>query len=1440
MSPTPGQHITPKWMFMLSFLISVAFFGLNESQAQCNLIDFTGGSPQVTLQLDANGQAVLDQTALTGIIHPQGVGCSLFFYDHPAQAIALGGSVILSCNGSTPYTAGNYFVVADDDGSPGGNESSPMVLAVMLVDPIAPTISGGSCGMTISANTSDDDIDDCDTWVSYAAPMIVENCYTNSTTLTITYSNGTPAPMLLPVNEVISGAALQDSVAKWATTPFTRRFYSANNNSPGQTLVSYTISDGTNTPANCSVTVEVTDDEAPKIICPPDLTVSTDASVCTASSIANISISFRDITTINGLNPLLARQYTENCAVQNVEYMLSGSTTLGWAAGNNAGVATFNLGLNTVTYRITDYAGNSTTCSFDVSVVDNSPPSLVCPPNVTLNTAPGSCDTVVTWVVPTPTDNCDMSGASVLLFGSHSSGSTFDLGTTTVSYLAIDNAGNQTTCSFTVTVVDNQAPSITCPVGQTWETVCPTAPFPDYTLMPTIADNCTNFSITQSPSAGTTATAIAGMGAPTYTDNGAGGLSVSDVILVTLTVTDLSGGATDQCTFNVTLGAYTGPIPDTSGVQLDDLDASCGSLTLTAPTAEDFDCPANKLYGVPSTAGGAIITPLNGPPATMYSYSATGSGTVVITWTYTDINNVTATQFQNVNNDGDDPPTIDAFLSNITLNLDANGMATLAAADLFISASDDCGTPSVSISPTSFDCADIGNNIVTISADDGVNPVVTASATATVQDEISPVLLGVPPSTTVECDNVPAAPVIGVDIVAMDNCSGTGISLNELSNKSGNPAFCSDYNYTITRTWTATDASTNTTAFSQTITVQDTEAPVFNAVSSVSAPTDAGSCSTTINYEITSSSLSDNCAAFANITLSYTIDLNDNGTIDLAGSGGNVTRAYGRGTHEVVFTASDPCGNSDTHTVHITITDDTPPIASCLGSAATVALPPSDTLVIPYTFIDNGSFDNCDALGPMNFSLSRDTFTCVDAGLAHFITLTVTDNSGNTSSCNAQINIQDNIPPVAICQDVTVNLDNSGSASLSAMDLDGGSFDNCTGTVSGTGVLTFTASQLIFGPADVGASPVAVDLFVRDALGNRDTCTSNVTVTVPQTCFDVVEDMVTPPGFVNGTANTVVQVPVVVNNFINVQSFQFKAIIMQDTVAEFSNVTNNALPGTGLTFNIESTDTVSISWFNNSMSNNPATLADGTTIFFLEVLLTGDVNESTRIKLIGDVSVPIEVIRSYNGTSLNTAPCTDDGIVLIDNPAQLRVSGTVWDWNSNPAGLVDVDLTNQTTMGSMGVMTTGAPGTYSFFPIPAGGDYKLTPSKDINWINGVSALDLSLIQRHIVGIDTFTNGYMKVAADAFVDNSITTFDVVQLHTLLSTSIPGPPTTPPGNTSWRFVDAKFMFPDTLRRIVPVFPECINLPNLRSDTLGNDFIAVKVGDVDGNANPQNIYG
>ncbi|WP_188655259.1 HYR domain-containing protein, partial [Yeosuana aromativorans] len=95
---------------------------------------------------------------------------------------------------------------------------------------------------------------------------------------------------------------------------------------------------------------------------------------------------------------------------------------------------------------------------------DTTAPSIACPANITVTADPGLPNANITIALPAVSDNCD---PNVAFTNDHNnsqdaSGS-YGLGTTTVTYTATDNCGNETQCSFTVTVNDEEAPEISCP-----------------------------------------------------------------------------------------------------------------------------------------------------------------------------------------------------------------------------------------------------------------------------------------------------------------------------------------------------------------------------------------------------------------------------------------------------------------------------------------------------------------------------------------------------------------------------------------------------------------------------------------------------------------------------------------------------------------------------------------------------------------------------------------------------------------------------------------------------------------------------------------------------------------------------------------------------------------------------------------------------------------
>lgn len=122
--------------------------------------------------------------------------------------------------------------------------------------------------------------------------------------------------------------------------------------------------------------------------------------------------------------------------------------------------STFGLDSTTVSCTATDFSGNATTASFTIRVVDTTAPELSVPAPITIYA--GRPDEAVVTFAVTATDSVD---ADVSVLCAPFSGATFALGTTTVFCSAADDAGNGTTGSFAVTVIDNEAPVLTVPPG---------------------------------------------------------------------------------------------------------------------------------------------------------------------------------------------------------------------------------------------------------------------------------------------------------------------------------------------------------------------------------------------------------------------------------------------------------------------------------------------------------------------------------------------------------------------------------------------------------------------------------------------------------------------------------------------------------------------------------------------------------------------------------------------------------------------------------------------------------------------------------------------------------------------------------------------------------------------------------------------------------------
>ena len=216
-----------------------------------------------------------------------------------------------------------------------------------------------------------------------------------------------------------------------------------------------------------------------------------------------------------------------------------------------------------------------------------------------MNADPGQCGAVLNYVFPSATDNCTGPVVVVRTAG-QVSGTMYPIGTTLVCFRATDPSGNFRNCSFTVTILDDQVPTLTnCPSDITTSadaTMCGT--LVNY-VSPTVADNCTVTLSRSGPASGSI-------------------FSVGDT-QVQFSATDASGNVV-TCSFNVHVDDTSSPTftycPATI-TATSDL-GSCGAIVNYAPPEAIDNC--NLVLSVPPTVSSGSFFAVG---STLVTYTAT-------------------------------------------------------------------------------------------------------------------------------------------------------------------------------------------------------------------------------------------------------------------------------------------------------------------------------------------------------------------------------------------------------------------------------------------------------------------------------------------------------------------------------------------------------------------------------------------------------------------------------------------------------------------------------------------------------------------------------------------------------------------------------------------------------------------------------------------------
>lgn len=181
-------------------------------------------------------------------------------------------------------------------------------------------------------------------------------------------------------------------------------------------------------------------------------------------------------------------------------------------------------------------------------------------------------------------------------------------------------------------------------------------------------------------------------------------------------------------------------------------------------------------------------------------------------------------------------------------------------------------------------------------------------------------------------------------------------------------------------------------------------------------------------------------------------------------------------------------------------------------------------------------------------------------------------------------------------------------------------------------------------------------------------------------------------------------------------------------------------------------------------------------------------------------------------------------------PAQntyVAVSGAVYTEEDIPAPQLSVQVSG----ASEEVAPTDGNGRYTLPYLLMNGHYTLAPLPGNNYTQGVTTLDLILIQRHILGLTLLDSPYKLIAADVNNSGTITLADIIQLRRLLLFMIEELPDV----ESARFIRADYVFPEPQNPWAEAFPEFVQYQPVVQSQQNVDFICVKIGDVNNSAHP-----
>ena len=657
--------------------------------------------------------------------------------------------------------------------------------------------------------------------------------------------------------------------------------------------------------------------------------------------------------------------------------------------------------------------------------------------------------------------------------------------------------------------------------------------------------------------------------------------------------------------------------------------------------------------------------------------------------------------------------------------------------------------------------------------------------------DTTPPVPNCPGNKTVECGSA-----WNFDLpTATDTCSSL-VTSNIVSTVTNVTGACGAI---ATRTWEFFDSCGNRSTCSQAVTITDTTPPQL-----VPAPAKIVECGP--GWAFDDPTVSDNCIYGTNIVpRAFSTVTNTPGTC-----GYTVTRTW---------EAFDACNNRSTCSQVVTVIDTTKPVVSC--TADKIAECGS-----AWHFDEPTATDNCVSTNLLPRIFSTSTNATGNCGYAVTRVWEFVDPCGNRATCQQIVTLIDTTPPTVT--NATSKMVECGSAWNFDIPV---ATDNCS---SGTNLITSVFSTATNTAVTCPFAFMATRIWqIVDACGNSSMSTQTVTAvdtTPPEIAcvgnkfvesgatwdFDIptAADRCTGTNVTSRIVSTITNAGPCIPTFTATRTWEFADGCGNKTNCMQTVIVRDMTPPVFTFCPANKTVNCLAPW---SFDTPSATdVGSGVITNFLITTTTN-----------GSCGNGFTATRTWRATDNcgNSSTCSQ----IVSGRAIVSVSGAIYNPTNYPptSGKVVVGAMVLGPTNTSGMTTVDGSYTCVF---DAANNVSITPLGPTNGnpADGVTTLDISLVRRHILNSSLLDSPYKVLAADVDGSGSVSTLDLSFMRRLVL-----------GTTNrfpiglWRFAPADASFADILHPFT--VPTSRTYPSVSSDLAGQDFVAVKLGDVNGSWAP-----